>query len=188
MPLEYQIAVADPKEKKTFATLFNSRKKRGVNGTITRGQVNSGWEDSDFDRMLLHREKTKKVTLSKHDSPQATIWQMSQEPKSPLRTTAVVTAQARQPMRSISRKNSGGVEGEKTNFFSKGKDRVRKGRTDDNGRRANGASQRAHEVDFELHSASGLSSPDHSPREGARGDEKWMGELYTFLNSEPPLR
>jgi len=68
----------------------------------------------------------------------------------------------------------------KASFFSKNKDKVvRRVKTEEGARERNKkySEQREKEVEFDFHSASGLSSPDTSPKDGKKADEKWMGEL-----------
>jgi hypothetical protein len=47
-------------------------------------------------------------------------------------------------------------------------------------------SPREQAVDFELQSASGISSAGNSPAEGKREEEKWMGERESFTRSHTP--
>jgi hypothetical protein len=127
---------------------------------------------NEFDRMLLHREKTKKITLS-HDQPNSTIWHLSQE-HVPLPPKAAGTLPPRTMSRSRSNGNVRGVEEGRSNFFTK-RDKPMRRRTDHG--------EREEMLEFEIASASGVSSPDGSPREGEEGsrrvggdDDKWMGE------------
>ncbi|OWZ45114.1 hypothetical protein C356_03199 [Cryptococcus neoformans c45] len=140
VPLDYQLAIADPKEKKSFTSSFFSpkSKKRAppTPSSLTRptsgngsgsspkpgGAVAPGWQDSDFERMLLHRQGTKKVSLSKsrNDQPNSTVWHLFADPDPypifplPLRTQ---TAARGSPMKSPSKMR--GI-GEKGNFSSAG--------------------------------------------------------------------
>ena len=169
------MAVADPKQKRTFATLFGRQKKRGPESP-SKARVGQGWTDNDFDKMLLHRQKTKKLTLSRSEPPHAAIWQVEREdpPSGPV-------ASPLRPVRSssndkVSKKDKSGngndphiVEG-KASFFSKREKIPRRVRTD-------AKVQKAREIDFELQSASGVSSPEHSSGDYVKNDEdKWMGE------------
>ena len=71
------MAVADPKQKKTFG-LFSSKKKRGASGTAPKSPHGGRFESSDFDRMLIHRDRTKKLILSsRSDTPNTTIWHLA---------------------------------------------------------------------------------------------------------------
>jgi hypothetical protein len=71
------MAVANPTEKKTFGNLFTPTRK---NRTTTAPRQSSGWVEDDFDRML-HRERTKKVTLSHIETPSTSL----QNPSSPMK-------------------------------------------------------------------------------------------------------
>jgi len=129
--------------------------------------------------MLLHRQKTKKLTLATHDPLRAAVLPTSPDPGSPMRSPMF-----RQRTRSIG--NTRGVPDEMSNgegrpsLFSKTRERtIRRVKTEEE-QRARARKEREHEVDFELHSASGLSSGNNSPEEVGRklkSDEKWMGEL-----------
>lgn len=174
------MAIANPQEKRTFATLFSARKKRNNANSPTkgtRGSSGSGWDDHEFDRML-HRNGTKKITASRSEPPHASVWEMGHDPRTP---TGPVGASEppRSPYkaeRSVSNGSGHMVEG-KANFFSKNKDRVVRRVKTEEGQRDRTKIQRGQEVDFELASASGLSSPGSSPEDGERkNDDKWMGE------------
>ncbi|ORX38018.1 hypothetical protein BD324DRAFT_608403 [Kockovaella imperatae] len=210
VPTDYQVAIADPKQKKTFG-LFGTKKKRtGGSGATSRSpRAASQWENTDFDRMLIHRDRTKKLTLSsKAEAPHTAIWHITPDvniksvlPRSP--AGASVSPTKRDMSRSRTRssgKPSDPVEEAKVNegkasFFSniKNRDRSLKASKMDEAMRdkykRDPERQRAKEVDFEIQSASGLSSPDDAkevvikPSKGVSGrvrdpdDDKWMDIL-----------
>ncbi|WVQ96362.1 hypothetical protein IAU59_003467 [Kwoniella sp. CBS 9459] len=213
VPLDYQVALATPVTKKSGFTLFSPKgKKRNAGGPSPGGMSHSdsmtsrlapGWDEEDFDKMLLHRNHTKKVSLSqsKTDQPHSSVWHMTQD--NPVTSPLKPSLRQRQPPTSHpgsrghddsrelghARKGSKGDEdlrmGETKNiFFGTGKKGLRRVKTDDDNRKK----QAAQEMDFELHSASGISSSEPSPKDGnAAGgggarkngmkDEKWMDIL-----------
>jgi hypothetical protein len=190
---EYQLAIANPQEKRTFATLFNVRKKRNnANSPTKGGRGQFGWEDHEFDRML-HRNNTTRITASKSEPPRASVWETSRDPHSPAGSSGPsqpAPRAAARPERSVSNGSGHLVEG-KPNFFSKNKDRVVRRVKTEEGQRERAKIQRGQEVDFELASASGLSSssPDTSPRDGERkGDDRWMGEVVVLRLDEADRR
>lgn len=142
--------------------------------------------------MLMARSATKKVTLGQAKES-SSIWH--REPpisplKVPLPPSRTVSGQST-PTEAMPRKRTKSsnsrqyviddADGNKTSFFSKNRVARRVKTNEDNRARA-----REHEVDFEIHSASGLSSGGTSPQEGDNlgkkkskkggdDDEKWMG-------------
>jgi hypothetical protein len=217
--------VANPQQKKTFATLFSTNKKKKAAAAaaqtlpIRSSRIGFGADDTDFERMLLRRDNTKKVTPGpKSDQPHTAVWHLSASspnpalnPKSPVeglptaRTTSspidvprsASTRVERQRTRSTANPNSSAkgdrieylnnedsdprMSDGKASFFTKKKEKtVRRVKTDGNDRKK----QKEHEVDFEIHSASGLSS-DGSPRDASRGsrpdEEKWMGGWFDIV-------
>jgi hypothetical protein len=195
MKQEYQLAVADPKQKRAFS-LFSPKKKRGPSNTSA--PIAAGWQDSDFDRMLLHRAATKKIVLS-NTAPSATVWHKSQE--LPLATSPVKAgsnAATISSTRNTSHSNghrekekhgssagSHGADeakvGETKNLFFNSKRGLRRVKTDEE---KVAVSRKEHEVDFELQSTSGVSSGDNSPEVGKRDEDKWMGKsLVQRLNT-----
>ena len=194
------MAIADPKEKKTFAALFSSRKKRDTAPPRSPGQ--NGRVNTDFDRMLTHGDRTKKLTLSKPDS-RATLWHLSPETKSPMLPmlpNSPLTPSKRQEHPSRSRPHRADsveeakVSDGKASFFSKNKDRVVRRVKTDEGHREKVRRQREAEVEFELHSASGISSPDDtSPKvisgnvKSKKAEEKWMGRSRLPSKCQVPM-
>ena len=145
-----------------------------------------GGADNDFDR-FLSRGTTRKLTLTSPESQtKATVWQLhAGQPASPTKTpTSQKTPRAsRQRTRSQDKKAHDPVEDAKiqegkANFFSNKV--IRRVKTDEDSREtAKRHRQRETEVDYELHSASGVSSGDNSPNDArvVRNDEdKWMGK------------
>ena len=178
VPLDYQLAVADPKQKRTFAGLFSPKKSKR-NAVAPR--VASGLEDADFDRMLLHRQKTKKLMLNGADAPQATVWHMSADLGSPLKSP---TRRPRtQSNGHANRTSDASLEG-KPGFFSRNKERViRRVKTDEE-QHARLRREKEQEVDFELRTASGVSSGNNSPEEVGRrqkSEDKWIGMSHLAL-------
>ena len=176
VPLDYQLAVADPKQKRTFANLFSPKPKKGSDiQTIPR--VASGWEDSDFDRMLLHGQKSKKLSVVSPKQPRATVWHASPDHGSPVKTP--VTRQRTQS--SVHRGKENDETQGRAGFFSKSKEKVIRRVKTSEGQRERARREKEHHVEFELHSASGVSSGNNSPEELGRWvkpDEKWMGERF----------
>lgn len=174
------MAIANPQEKKTFAKLF-SRSKRREQPQPTPSRHH------DFDKMLMQRSTTKRVTLGQQKESN-TVWH--REP--PLSPTSGQTTPRPQPVppvrkRTKSTVNHGNndtdpqVHDGKASFFSKNRVARRVKTSEDNRGRAR--REREHEVEFELHSASGISSGGNSPNERdgvpkrSKDDEKWMGKL-----------
>ena len=152
--------------------------------------MSSGWEDSDFDRMLLHRDKTTKLTLSQSEPPHSSVWQLHRGAKSPTKPIIPRSLSTNRPVLRTRTKSNDHPDPHlsegKASFFNKSKERVvrrAKSRTED-GSTDKVKIQKPHEIDFELHSASGISSPDSSPRDGVKKDnEKWMGECIVYTSS-----
>ncbi|WWC65566.1 uncharacterized protein I303_108184 [Kwoniella dejecticola CBS 10117] len=188
VPLDYQQALLSPAQKKSGFTLFSPRNKKRNNqmpqSDTVKSRLGQGWGDDDFDRMLLHRNQTKKVTLTKSasDQPHTSVWHMSNETSTPV-----------SPVKPRQRTRSGGekqlddpkMSDTKGLFFGSAKKTMR--RVKSNESRENKVSrkerkkQRAQDVEFELHSASGVSSSEPSPKDGVpvlkKDEEKWMDIL-----------
>ncbi|EIW72287.1 hypothetical protein TREMEDRAFT_20593, partial [Tremella mesenterica DSM 1558] len=79
VPFEYQMAIADPKMKKTFATLFTPKSKKRTTSQLHALPVTP---ENDFDRMLMSRSQTRKLTLDSA-APKATVYHMNADPGSP---------------------------------------------------------------------------------------------------------
>ncbi|KAL7424843.1 hypothetical protein Q5752_000528 [Cryptotrichosporon argae] len=178
VPLEYQMAVADPKRKTTLATLFTLRKKRQPLAPLD--------QRDDFDRMLLTRSQPRKLALTgRSDNLSASVWHRAPEPSPRHSATPSPTKDAASQPRPIrARTKSGGDKRDRREStdgsgdrsrFSKSVRRV-KSTTD---QRDKARAQRECEVDFEVHSASGLSSGGNSPGDGKvkSADDKWMDIL-----------
>jgi hypothetical protein len=159
--------------------------------------------------MLLHRSTTKKLTLSNSASaPMASVWHMSQEPPAVASPVKPVVSAATVPARSRPRSNeSGGREksgngnghgsgslatdtdpkvGEATGLFFTARKTLRRRKSEDE--KLASTSPREQAVDFELQSASGISSAGNSPEEGKREEEKWMGERDSVAWLYPDAR
>jgi len=181
VPLDYQLAVADPKQKKTFANMFSPKtKKRETN--VLPPRVAPGWRDSDFDKMLLHRQKTKKLTLVAQAPPRASVWHMSPDPGSPVKSPRTPLSRQRTSSSGHRGKENEG-EG-RPGFFSRKSEKVIRRVKTSEGHRERIRKDRENEVDFELRSTSGISSGNDSPEGVGRlvkVEEKWMGQsCHTF--------
>ncbi|OCF39995.1 hypothetical protein I317_06192 [Kwoniella heveanensis CBS 569] len=214
VPSDYQIALVTPVTKKSGFTLFSPKgKKRNAGPNVRnaggiphsesmKSRLAPGWDDSDFDKMLLHRSHTKKVSLSQSrtDQPHSSVWHMAQDNPAtsplkpslrqrqpPQRARSGSAGKDDAPRHGHSRKESKGDEdlkmGETKNiFFGTAKKGLRRVKTDEDNKKK----QAAQEMEFELHSASGISSSEPSPRDGnaaaggaqkGKKDEKWMDIL-----------
>jgi len=152
-------------------------------------------EEQDFDRMLMSRSVTKKVSLGAREEA-GSIWHR-EPPVSPNKPTRVLSSQSipnqamvrkRTKSTTNTRNNGEGEEENKASFFSKPRIARRVKTNEDNRGKARKDREkeraREHEVDFEIHSASGVSSGGTSPndKDGLRPvkkvdeEEKWMGE------------
>ncbi|ORY34991.1 hypothetical protein BCR39DRAFT_462229 [Naematelia encephala] len=175
VPLEYQLAIANPHQKKTFGSLFSPRRKRTPTKQTNeelRQTLGTGWQDNDFDRMLLHRTQTKRITLNKTDQP--TVWQWTSEQQSNRNSPTRIFKRDSPPTH-----DEFGISDGKANFFSKGKQR--------NSSRRNkvhqGVKQREQQLEYEIASASGGDSPnsginDNDNDNGKKKDDKWMGTFF----------
>lgn len=200
------MAIANPQEKKTFAGLFSSRNRRrghAQDSPLPASLTRKMGEHHDFDRMLMQRATTKRVTLGTNKESNS-VWHReppvsSEQQRSSSQTTITQDGQNRKRTKSTianAKHQNGGmgtsedpkvVDG-KASFFSKNRVARRVKTNEDNRGRAR--RDREQEVEFEIHSASGISSGGNSPndREGLvgakrdKGDEKWMGQLSLPLN------
>ncbi|WWD20031.1 hypothetical protein CI109_104504 [Kwoniella shandongensis] len=197
VPYDYQMAVAELQQKKSFS-LFSPKSKRhsgGATGTpesFRAAQIRStpSRDDSDFDRMLIHRPQTKKVTLTKSasDQPNSSVWHMARDPapSSPVKSRQRTRSTGNGQVRGEVEKNQRAIEqpklGESKGSFLSRKT-IRRSKTDENARERSKKGQREQEMDFELHSASGVSSVETSPTDKVQGkrnkkdEEKWMDIL-----------
>jgi len=130
--------------------------------------------------MLLHREKTKRITLSpKTDQPNTTIWHLSQErlPPSPIKLKSGINrSKSNGNLKSRKGNEEKLIEEVRPSFFYKKDKHARKSRPGEGVEEV---------VDFEIASASGVGSPDGSPDENGfskshKNEEKWMGQLINF--------
>jgi hypothetical protein len=195
------MAIANPQQKKTFASMFSSRsRRRETENNVHPSLARRKGEDHDFDRMLMARTATKKVSLGR-EKESSSIWhrERGEPPVSPIKVplppnantsgqTTPTQAMVRKRTKSSNNRHQlhedGDGEGNKTSFFSKNRVARRVKTNEDNRARARKDREREHEVEFEIHSASGLSSGGNSPNEGngvekkkkkGDDDEKWMG-------------
>lgn len=197
------MAIANPQEKKTFAGLFSSRNRRrghAQDSPLPASLTRKMGEHHDFDKMLMQRATTKRVTLGTSKESNS-IWHR-EPPVSPVKqpsssqTTITQAEQTRKRTKSTTangkhQHQNGGVSENpkvvdgKASFFSKNRVARRVKTNEDNRGRAR--REREQELEFEIHSASGVSSGGNSPNDrdgtGLRGghadkeDEKWMGKL-----------
>lgn len=188
------MAIANPQQKKTFARMFSSRSRRRAHepAPMPASLARRIGEDHDFDKMLMQRSTTKRVTLGNNKEGN-TIWHR-EPPVSPIKqpssgqTTPTQNAVRKRTKSAIQNGKAGHGEDPKVNdgkasFFSKNRVARRVKTNEDNRSRAR--REREQEVEFELHSASGISSGGNSPNErdgivkpkSKKDDEKWMGEL-----------
>ncbi|WOO79409.1 uncharacterized protein LOC62_02G002931 [Vanrija pseudolonga] len=203
VPLDYQMAVADPKRKKTLQSIFSRRKKE-------KSQYGSDKRHEDFDKMLF-RGSQKKLTLSRADhSVSSSLWHAAADPTTP-KTTAKVPPLPPLPKNvsskplavptisksagnspstpeAVGRKRADDEQSKasstsRANIF-KSIRRVKSG-TDqrEKARKNRSDQQREVSMDFELQSASGLSSGNNSPQGDT--EEKWMDIL--IANGARPM-
>ncbi|WVQ79533.1 hypothetical protein IAT38_001632 [Cryptococcus sp. DSM 104549] len=211
VPFEYQLAIANPAQKKTF-NLFSPRSKKArgnptnpptsSSAAFLAGHQAAGSGD-DFERMLLSRGGTKKVSLSKSasDQPNTSVWHLAPDSGLPSSPSIATASPVKTPTKVHRMRSKDGEEG-RGNFFSAGKKSkgLRRVKTDEEREekeaekerkleakaagspfKRGGAGQKEQDVEFEMNSASGISSGGASPRDGqARGagdDDKWMDIL-----------
>ncbi|OCF77681.1 hypothetical protein I204_01679 [Kwoniella mangroviensis CBS 8886] len=190
VPPEYQQALLTPAQKKSAFGLFSPKSKKRNQMTqsdTVKSRLGQGWGDDDFDRMLLHREQTKKVTLTKSasDQPHASVWHMSNDtstPASPVKPRPVRRTRSNSEKDNIDPK----MNNTKGLFFGSAKKSMRRVKSNESKEKLNVSkkekkNQREQNVEFESHSASGVSSSEPSPKDGVIGqkknDEKWMDIL-----------
>lgn len=191
VPLDYQMAIADPKRKKSLHKLFSTKKK---NKALPPQPFTPR---DDFDKMLS-RTTAKKISLPRSDqSVSSSLWQSlgdaqnkpktgtaslpsspsmlgsssSRTPKQPTAMSKSATASPLGPPLSERVADKHGKLGNGKPSFLKSIRRVKSG-TD---QREKAKKQREVSMDFEIQSASGLSSGNSSPQDG--GEEKWMDIL-----------
>lgn len=193
VPLEYQMAIADPKRKKTLGKLFAKRSRRGQPPPKLSPR-------DDFEKMLtVNRTQQKRINLTRADqSVSSQLWQALNEPtplkksnsgssngpggyfptQHQLQKTQSPTLAPPLPEKDSKPANPGSS---KTRIFKS----IR--RVKSSGRQREAAKQREVSMDFEVHSASGLSSGASSPEnlKSTREEEKWMDIL--IANGARPM-
>lgn len=210
VPLDYQMAVADPKRKKSLHTIFKRKKeKAGSPGFDPRA--------NDFDRML-NRGLERKLTLSRNnESVSSSLWHSLNDggSKPASLTTSPSTTSTIKPSKSIKKDKSaakvlpstprgmtpsasqrsppksaptpheeqGKLGNGRPGLFTKSIRRVKSG-TD---QRKEAKKQREVSMDFEIQTASGVSSGANSPQDSFHGgaDDKWMDIL--IANGARPM-
>ncbi|KLT40277.1 hypothetical protein CC85DRAFT_322125 [Cutaneotrichosporon oleaginosum] len=212
VPLDYQMAVADPKRKKSLHTIFKRKKEKpGSPGSLDS-------RANDFDRML-NRGLERKLTLSRNDqSVSSSLWQSLNDGSSKAasltpspsttstikpsksvkgnKTTAnkvlpstprgmTPSASQRSPPKSAPtpQEEQGKLGNGRPGIFKKSIRRVKSG-TD---QRKEAKKQREVSMDFEIQTASGVSSGANSPQDSFHGgaDDKWMDIL--IANGARPM-
>jgi hypothetical protein len=191
---DYQLAIANPQQKKRFANLFSPRSRRQTSDNALHPSLaRRKGEEQDFDKMLMTRSTTKKVSLGANNES-TSIWhrERDRDPVSPIKpsgqstpTQAIVRKRTKSTTNSHSHSRQEEDVNKTASFFSKNRVARRVKTNEDNRGRArkDREREREHEVEFEIHSASGVSSGDNSPndRDGVRKvkkvdeEEKWMG-------------
>lgn len=211
MPLDYQMAVADPKRKKSLHTIFKRKKEKPGSPGAFDPRMN------DFDRMI-NRGLERKLTLSRNDqSVSSSLWHSINDgsSKAASLTTSPSTASTIKPSKSIKgNKNTakalpstprgmtpsasqrsppksaptpqdeqGKLGNGRPGLFKKSIRRVKSG-TD---QRKEAKKQREVSMDFEIQTASGVSSGANSPQDSFHGgpDDKWMDIL--IANGARPM-
>lgn len=215
VPLDYQMAVADPKRKKSLHTIFKRKKEKAIPTTYdSRGMPN------DFDRML-NRGIERKLTLSRNDqSVSSSLWQQLNDTSSKAgsMTTSPSTTSTVKPSKSLKGSKMASRETVKSPSTPKGLANSGSNRSppksaptpqDEQGKLGNGRpgifkksirrvksgteqrekakKQREVSMDFEIQTASGLSSGANSPQDSFHqgSDEKWMDIL--IANGARPM-
>ena len=175
IPPEYQLAVSEPRHRNTFTDLFSPKSKKR-NTTVTPPRIGSGWQDLDFDRMLLHRQNTKKITVSRSAELSEAVWSSpsASTPVTPLSTPHQITGYDNRSPKSDEAKS----KGNKINFFGKNKNRVVQRVLTDEEKRAWPWIQKEHEMDIRMRTASNVGSIADNLREDGRKaqSDTWMGE------------
>ncbi|BEI86684.1 hypothetical protein CcaverHIS002_0700300 [Cutaneotrichosporon cavernicola] len=212
VPLDYQMAVADPKRKKSLHTIFKRKKEKAGSPSGFDSRVN------DFDRML-NRGLERKLTLSRNDqSVSSSLWHSINDgtSKAGSMTTSTSTTSTIKPSKSLQGNKSTGKalpstprgmtpasqrsppksaptpqedqakpSNGRSGLFKKSIRRVKSG-TD---QRKEAKKQREVCMDFEIQTASGVSSGANSPQDsfhgGADDKDKWMDIL--IANGARPM-
>lgn len=193
VPLEYQMAIADPKRKKTLGKLFASkRSKKQPPPPPTKLSPRD-----DFEKMLaVNRAQPKRINLTRADqSVSSQLWQALNEPPTVKKSNSVSSngqgyppsPQPRpQPPKEVApplpEKDVKPANGSSKTRMFKSIRRVKSG-----GRQREAAKQREVSMDFEVQSASGLSSGASSPHneKSLKDEDKWMDIL--IANGARPM-
>ncbi|ODN78262.1 hypothetical protein L202_03911 [Cryptococcus amylolentus CBS 6039] len=204
VPLEYQHALADPKQKKSFGLFSPKTKKRQppTPNSTPQSRIPSSYSapnslsslsyggsrrgQDDFDKMLSRGGGTKKVSLNRPQ--ESTVWHQSTAPP----PVAVAGEDNASPIKSPFKmhRTRSAEKDDRSNFFSSKKGlRREKSSSDLKKTSPSGSSdkipspskkererQKEQNVDFEVNSASGLSSVETSPKQE---DDKWMDILVS---------
>ncbi|TYJ51313.1 hypothetical protein B9479_008121 [Cryptococcus floricola] len=209
VPLEYQHALADPKQKKSFNLFSPKTKKRQpptTPNTTPQSRIPSSYSaptslsspsyvpyggfrgQDDFDKMLSRGGGTKKVSLNRPQ--ESTVWHQSTAPspvavedssspiKSPFKMHRTRSADKDDRSNFFSSKKGGGLRREKSSSELKKTSPSGSGSSDKipSPSKKERERQKEQNVDFEVNSASGLSSVETSPKQE---DDKWMDILVS---------
>ncbi|WRT69392.1 uncharacterized protein IL334_006376 [Kwoniella shivajii] len=199
IPPDYQQALSTPAQKKSAFTLFSPKNKKRnqlpVSSENPRSRLaNNGWQDEDFDRMLLHLSQTKKVSLTKSgtDQPNTSIWHMTSDlvtPVSPTKPRSRQRTRSGNERRMTENERDPRIgETKRILFGSTSKKDIdsEKEKEIEQFSRKEKRSQKEQNIEYELHSASGISSSEPSPKDGEKprsehkndhDQEKWMDIL-----------
>lgn len=190
VPLEYQMAIADPKRKKTLGKLFAKRSKKQQPPPKLSPR-------DDFEKMLtVNRTQQKRINLTRADqSVSSQLWQALNEPSPTVKKSNSVSSNGQgyfppQQPKSASPKEAPPLpekDGKPANGSSKTRMFKSIRRVKSNGRQREAAKQREVSMDFEVQSASGLSSGTSSPQndKSLKDEEKWMDIL--IANGARPM-
>ncbi|GMK54845.1 hypothetical protein CspeluHIS016_0114310 [Cutaneotrichosporon spelunceum] len=198
VPLDYQMAVADPKRKKSLHTIF--KRKKDKSGSLGGFDARA----NDFDRML-NRGLDRKLTLSRNDqSVSSSLWNSLNDgpSKAGSMTTSNSTTSTIKPSKSLKGNKASAkavpstprnmtpedqskASNGRSGLFKKSIRRVKSG-TD---QRREAKKQREVCMEFEIQTASGVSSGANSPQDsfhgGADDKDKWMDIL--IANGAKPM-
>lgn len=199
VPLDYQMAVADPKRKKTLNTFFSKKKNKqqDFDPRVMR--------QTDFDKMLNRSVQPKKLTITRADqSVSSSLWHAMTDskkgstngtmPTTPMASSrtlkaapaknspATLTPSPRanlSPVNVRSPDDAAKLGNGRPGIFKKSIRRQKSGEE----HRAKAKQQREVSMDFEIQTASGASSGNNSPQNSK--DEKWMDIL--IANGARPM-
>lgn len=198
VPMDYQMAVADPKRKKSLNTFFSKKKNRQQDFDPRI------MHQTDFDKMLNRGTPPRKLTITRADqSVSSSLWHAMTESK---KANGALPAMPTTPMSSSSRtlkaaphkSSPGGTStpsprvpvasprSPETDSAKQGKGIFKKSiRRQKSGGDQRGQAKKQREVsmDFEIQTASGASSGNNSPNNSK--EEKWMDIL--IANGAKPM-